>query len=38
VLAAVGLWLERNVINPEKERRRRAERLDPITEPVPAPA
>jgi hypothetical protein len=37
VLAAFGLWLERNVINPEKERRRQMERLDPISEPVAAP-
>jgi MFS family permease len=36
VLAVVGLWLERSVINPEKERRQQAERVEAIPEPVAA--
>jgi len=38
VLAGVGLWLERSVINPEKERRRRAEHADSMPDPVTAAA
>lgn len=36
VLAAFGLWLERSVVNPEKERRSTADRVDAATEAIPA--